>query len=300
MTEPAVLRIGELSRRTGVSEHVLRAWESRYGLLRPARSAGRYRLYTAADERRVRRMTELIAGGLSAAEAARAVLARDEAARADAARDAQSGGAPVTAEEIAADIAELRAALDVFDEPAAQAVLDRNLARLSIEVVLRELFLPYLSELGERWASGVVTISQEHFASNVLRARLATLAVGWGAGFGPRALLACPPGEQHDLPLLMFGIALHRLGWRITYLGGNTPLADLSSAVRATRPDLIVLAAVRRSRFADIADALRDLPGRRELALAGAGADAAIAARIGARLLSADPVSAATAVAAEH
>ena len=71
---PPVLRIGELSRRVGVSGHVLRAWESRYGLLQPVRSAGGYRLYAEADASRVRQMQDQLARGLSAAEAARAVL----------------------------------------------------------------------------------------------------------------------------------------------------------------------------------------------------------------------------------
>ena len=64
------MRIGELSRRTGVSPELLRAWEQRYDLLRPSRSPGGFRLYSADDEARVRRTTALIADGLSAAEAA--------------------------------------------------------------------------------------------------------------------------------------------------------------------------------------------------------------------------------------
>ena len=74
-----MLRIGELSRRVGVSDHVLRAWESRYGLLRPARSAGGFRLYSEADENRVRRMQAHLADGYSAAEAARAAVAEEQA-----------------------------------------------------------------------------------------------------------------------------------------------------------------------------------------------------------------------------
>src|ERR1700722_18366278 len=75
-----VLRMGELSRRAGVSDHVLRAWESRYGLLQPVRSAGGFRLYSEADARRARRMQAHLAHGLSAAEAARAVLGQDSRA----------------------------------------------------------------------------------------------------------------------------------------------------------------------------------------------------------------------------
>src|SRR5450755_3373789 len=81
-----VLRIGELSRRVGVSEHVLRAWESRYGLLQPGRSAGGFRLYSEADALRVRRMQTHLGRGLSAAEAAREVLGEDSGARGDSGR----------------------------------------------------------------------------------------------------------------------------------------------------------------------------------------------------------------------
>src|ERR1700739_1147212 len=115
-----VLRIGELSRRLGVSDHVLRAWESRYGLLQPVRSAGGFRLYSEADESRVRRMQAHLARGLSAAEAARAVLGEDNGGG----RGQAAGPHPAAraASELPGD---LRQALDAFDEPAAQAALDR-------------------------------------------------------------------------------------------------------------------------------------------------------------------------------
>ena len=139
--------------------------------------------------------------------------------------------------------AALRQALDAFDEPAAQAVLDRLLSDLSLTTVLRDVVLPYLAELGERWQHGTASIAQEHFASNIIRGRLAGLARGWGGGHGPRAVLACPPGEQHDMGLMIFGIVLNRSGWRIDYLGTSTPVEELERAVEATRPDLVVLAA---------------------------------------------------------
>jgi DNA-binding transcriptional MerR regulator len=286
--EFGAVRIGELSRRVDVSEHVLRAWETRYGLLRPTRSAGGYRLYSSSDERRVRRMKEFIASGVSAGEAARAVLAEQDP---DQTTDLPGDGG------VAPEAGALRDALDAFDEPAAQAILDRLLSRLSLPAVLRDVLLPYLAELGERWERGDVSVAQEHFASNLLRGRLAGLALGWGAGTGRRALLACPPGERHDLPLMIFGIALNRLGWRVTYLGSNTPLAELLDAVEATHPDIVVLAAVTSQRFEDVAAGLRKLSRRYPLALAGAGAHAAVARRVSARLLAGDPVSEAHTVA---
>jgi methanogenic corrinoid protein MtbC1 len=118
---------------------------------------------------------------------------------------------------------ELRAALDAFDEPRAQLILDRLLAVATVDTVLGEVILPYVRELGDRWASGEASIAQEHFASGVLRGRLLGLGRGWGQGIGPLALLACLPGEQHDLGLIAFGLALEARGWRIANLGSDTP-----------------------------------------------------------------------------
>jgi MerR family transcriptional regulator, light-induced transcriptional regulator len=284
----AVLRIGELSRRLGVSDHVLRAWERRYGLLRPARSPGGFRLYTEDDERRVRRMQAHLARGLSAAEAARATLGEDQAPVAgEDTKAVERRGSPIDAPGA------LARAMEEMDEPAAQAVLDRLLADFTVETVLRDVVLPYLRAVGEHWERGQASVAQEHFASNVLRGRLANLARGWGTGRGPRALLACPPGEEHDLPLLAFGIVLHRNGWRISYLGANTPLEDLVRTTAELQPDLVVLAAVTPERFDGMNGHLSRLARIAPLALAGAGATPALAQVVGAHLLDEGPVTAA-------
>jgi DNA-binding transcriptional MerR regulator len=283
-----VLRIGELSRRLGVSDHVLRAWESRYGLLRPVRSAGGFRLYSEADELRVRRMQAHLADGLSAAEAARAVLAQDGAPGADRGRATEPHRASSTLSELSGA---LRQALDAFDEPAAQAILDRLVSDVSPPAVLRDVVVPYLTELGERWEHGTASVAQEHFASNVIRGRLAGLARGWGSGHGPRAVLACPPGELHDLALMVFGIVLNRNGWSINYLGMSTPIEELTRTVDATRADLVVLAATMPEKLEPLAAKLAALARRAPLVLAGSGATPEIAGIVGARLLTDDPVT---------
>lgn len=283
-----VLRIGELSRRLGVSDHVLRAWESRYGLLQPVRSAGGFRLYSEADALRVRRMQAHLADGLSAAEAARAVLGEAAGTETDFGLTAQPNRAPSTARELSGA---LRQALDAFDEPAAQAILDRLIFDLSLTTVLRDVVVPYLTELGERWELGTASVAQEHFASNVIRGRLAGLARGWGSGHGPRAVLACPPGELHDLALMVFGIALNRAGWRIDYLGTSTPIEELTQTVGARRPDLVVLATTQPENLEPLVTQLAALARHAPLALAGPGATPETAAEVGARLLTGDPVT---------
>ena len=280
------LRIGELSRRLGISDHVLRAWESRYGLLQPMRSAGGFRLYSEADVLRVRRMQAHLARGLSAAEAAQAVLGEDGEAR----TEAGPGQVPAAAGELSGS---LRRALDTFDEPAAQAVLDRLMSDLSLTTVLREVVLPYLAELGRRWERGTASIAQEHFASNLIHGRLAGLARGWGTGCGPLAVLACAPGEFHDLALMIFGIVLNRRGWKIDYLGCNTPVEELARVGDVRQPGLVVVAASLPERLEPLAGQLAILAGRVPLVLAGPGATPQLAAAVPARLLTGDPVTAA-------
>jgi MerR family transcriptional regulator, light-induced transcriptional regulator len=296
-----LLRIGELSRRLGVTDHVLRAWESRYGLLQPVRSAGGFRLYSAADEGRIRQMQAYLAEGLSAAEAARSVLREDGSASADPAPADGAGlpgaglpGAGLAASTVSELATALRQALDVFDEPSAQAVFDRLVSDLSLTAVLRDVVLPYLAELGDRWERGTASVAQEHFASNIVRGRLAGLARGWGGGHGPRAVLACPPGEQHDMALMIFGIVLNRNGWSIDYFGTNTPVEELERAVDATHPDLVVLAATVPQALESLRPELAGLARHAPLALAGAGATAELASAVGARLMAGDLVTEAT------
>jgi MerR family transcriptional regulator, light-induced transcriptional regulator len=296
VSAPGYLRIGELARRTGTSPELLRAWERRYGLLRPTRSQGGFRLYTAADEERIRRMREYLARGVAAAEAARlAVNAEAPGPVADTTTPAVLAPETTAAapSPLQAAARELAGALDRFDEEQAHAVLDRLLAAYRIESILRDLLVPYLHDLGERWARGEVTVAQEHFASNLLRGRLLGLARGWGQGHGPTAVLACLPGEQHDLGLIAFGITLYRRGWRIIYLGPDTPIATIGQATERIAPDLVVLAGTAPKPFAANADAIADLARQTTVALGGAGATAELATRTGARLLHHDPVSAA-------
>ncbi|HSL64076.1 MAG TPA: cobalamin B12-binding domain-containing protein [Gaiellaceae bacterium] len=276
------LRIGEVARRSGVSPELLRAWERRYGLLRPARTAGGFRLYGEDDLRRVELMRDHLAQGVAAAQAARLALAEPDG--------------PRTATERRP--AALLARLEQFDEPGANEVLDRLLADVSLEAVLRDAVLPTLAALGERWERGELTIAQEHFASSLLRGRLLGLARGWGAGIGPRALLACAPGERHELPLIAFGLALRNRGWRITYLGADTPLATLAETAAELDPAVVVLSATLPWSLDAAEEGLATLARDRPLLLAGPGADVAVAARVGAELLRDGPVDAAARVAA--
>jgi MerR family transcriptional regulator, light-induced transcriptional regulator len=260
-----------------VSAAVLRAWERRYGLLRPVRSPGGFRLYTAEDAERVARMRRGLDRGLSAAEAARAAAA-----------DARPS------ERLLDDAAtRLLAAIHDYDEPAVHTVLDESFAAFSLEAVLRELILPTLALVGREWEQGMLGISQEHFASNLIRARLLAVARLWGRGSGPLALLACAPGEHHDMSLLAFGLILRSHGWQILFLGADTPIATISETAASRQPQLTVLASFDPARLEAEAPAIRRLARQVPLVLSGPGATEEICGKLRAQRLDGDLIAAA-------
>jgi DNA-binding transcriptional MerR regulator len=288
---PGYLRIGELTKRTGVSPELLRAWEQRYGLLQPTRTPGGFRLYSAADEARVQRMQSLVSGGLAAAQAAHLVLSGGEP------EPRTVPGSATTLEEAAGN---LGAALDRLDEQAANSALDRLFSAYTVETVLQEVVLPYLHRLGDRWEAGEVSVAQEHFASNLLRGRLLGLAQGWGQGQGPLAILACGPGEHHELGLLAFGVALRRRGWRITYLGTDSPISAVADIARSLAPAVVVLLSINPDNFLDHAREIKELANQVPVMIAGIGATPKVARHTQTHVLDQDPVSAAQTIDRDH
>jgi DNA-binding transcriptional MerR regulator len=274
-------RIGEFARRVGVTPELLRAWEQRYGLLQPERTPGGFRLYGEEDAERVARMRRALDEGLSAAEAARVAL-----------EPPSSPDRPIEDAR-----ARLMSAIEAYDEAAVQAALDDGLAAFGLETFVRDLILPTLSAVGLGWEQGRVEISQEHFASNLIRGRLLSLARLWGRGSGPLALLACAPGEHHDISLLAFGLILRSHGWRILFLGADTPLSTIQETARMTAPAVIVLVTFETSRVEAEGTVLRRLARSAPLFLSGPGASGELTGKLRVRRLDGDLIEAAHQVA---
>ena len=271
------LRIGEFSRRVGVSPELLRAWERRYELLHPIRTEGGFRLYTDDDAERVERMKRALGEGFSAAEAARRALTQERSVE-----RALDGAAE-----------RLVAAAHAYDEAIVHAILDEAFSGFSLETVLRDLVLPVLREIGAEWERGELEVGQEHFASNLVRGRLLALARLWGRGGGPLAILACVPGERHDMGLIAFGLVLRSHGWRILFLGADTPLATLRRAVETTDPRLVVVASMDSALLEAQSTELRRLGRSAPLVLSGAGASEKLCTRLRIDRLDGDLVAAA-------
>ena len=276
-------RIKEFAGIVGVPEATLRAWERRYELLQPERTSGGFRLYSRADERRIRSMQAHMARGIAAAEAAGLALS-------ESAVDVEPPQRP------AALVAALLESAEAFDATRFDVMLDAALA-LGHVVAIRDVVLPLLGEIGQRWERSQISVGHEHFASHLVERRLLGLAKGWEAGRGPLALLACPSGERHTLGLVCFGIVLAERGWRISYLGADTPVDQILDVSGSMSPNVVILCALDRQHLTNSVAAITELATRRHTILAGDGADADLAKLFGAHLADGDPVTAAQALA---
>ena len=222
--------IRAVSSLTGVHPVTLRAWERRYGLLKPVRTPKGHRLYTSEHVDLIQRVLAMTGRGIPIGRVS-------EALRAEAAGAAKPAAGPWRGY-----LRRMSEAIADFDEQALEAVYEEALALHRIEVVTRELLMPLLRALGERWAKVAGGVAEEHFFSSYLRNKLGARFHHRAArGEGPRLLAACAPGEHHEIGLLLFALGAHESGLRVVLLGGDMPLAEIGIAARRARCDAIVV-----------------------------------------------------------
>ena len=188
-------------------------------------------------------------------------------------------------------VGRLQAALDGYDEAEAALVVDEVLDRFALDDSIATVLMPFLVRVGDRWESGELSVTQEHFASHIVRTRLSAIGAGMAAEPGrPTVVVACPPGERHDIAPLAFSILLRREGWRVRFLGADTPMTDLAFACRRIEPDLVVVATSRSTALLGAAQDLRKIAARHSVAIAGGGASRELAQELGVVWLQGDVI----------
>jgi MerR family transcriptional regulator, light-induced transcriptional regulator len=265
--------IKQASIRSGVSVPLIRAWERRYGVVDPTRTASGYRMYDEAAIAVLVRVRELTEHGWNASEASRAILA---------------GEVPVTPLAPARPQAQLSGsrqvdligrfldAATVMDIAETGATLDELFAQGSYESVVDDLLMPALASLGAAWAEGRLDVAAEHAASAAIQRRLSALYEAAAVMSDPGVVVGLPPGGRHELGALAFAVALRRLGLGVLYLGADVPVASWLHVVVQNRPRLVVLAVVlegEQPAALAVAEALREIPSSPVLAVGGRNAD---------------------------
>ncbi len=282
-TETGGLSIGALSRATGIPVQTLRTWERRYGAPVPERKPSGHRLYPVTEVERLRAVSALLAAGHRAAD----VLPRTASERAGllAAAGGESPAAPAlrvgTAGE-APDFGPVLQAVRRFERAPIVTWLHAQWSRLGPLLFLQDVAGPFLRRIGEAWSDGEIEIRHEHFATACLTDVLREVREPFDRqAVGPRVIAALLSGDRHEGGLLMVSVLLAVRGFRVVYLGVDTPAAEVIGAAKEANVTAVAVsvspsvpaAAARRGVLA-----LRHaLPRRVALWLGGSGSPDAVA-----------------------
>jgi methanogenic corrinoid protein MtbC1 len=265
----SALNIAALARRTGVQPDTLRKWEHRYGVISPERTAGGQRRYSEHDVARVEWLKARLTEGYRIGEAAQLLGSND------------IGSAPRTREELAEA---LYAAVVAGDPRTLELLVEHALAVHDIDSALTGVIAPVLERVGRGWAEGEITVAQEHMLSGVVRAHLERRLADSRGTIRGVAVLACAPGERHELGLLMLAILMRADGWQVAYLGADTPIPEATRAATDLDAALLCLSVTMADTLETVSDGFGSapLPVGTRLVIGGHAATPKLARSLGA------------------
>ena len=266
------LNIAALARRTGVQPDTLRKWEHRYGVIRPRRTPGGQRRYSDSDVARVEWLKARLAEGYRIGEAAELLGSID------------LDLAPQSTEQLREA---LFARVAASEAAGIEQVLAQTFGMVSVEDALTEVIVPVLQRVGTAWAEGELSVAQEHLASSVIRAHLERLLADTRGALRGVAVLACAPGEQHELGLLMLAILLRADGWQVAYLGADTPVSEAVRLAEQLEATYLCLSATMADKLAGLVEGVAGTTLRETttLVVGGRALDERVAAQLGARFI---------------
>ena len=238
-----------VSIRTGLSPHVIRAWERRYRAIVPQRTGTNRRLYSDEEIHRLRLLrTATLAGhgigriaGLPDEDLERLVAEDQANAPASPVRRTETA-APQSSQAVLETCIE---AVSVLDSKRLEEILSRAMVHFSRPVVVEEIILPLMTEIGENWQQGSMKIVHEHAASAVVRNVFGVLATSYGSGpSDPCVVVATPAGQNHEFGALAVAATANAMGWRSVYLGPNLPAEEIAAAAEACGAQAVALSIV--------------------------------------------------------
>lgn len=269
-----VFNVKAIAHQTGVAAATLRAWERRYGVPTPPRTDSGYRLYSARDVAMVRWLKSQIENGMSISQAVqllKAVESQSPNGNQAIPKNIQSA-LPSSFQRLHDDIV---IAAPEFDENRIERALNEAFSLFPVEDVCLKIIQPVLITLGDRWHTGEINVSVEHFTTNIMRRKLLSLmALSPAPTREARIVSACAPGEFHELGILILSLFLRRTGFDLIYLGQSISTLRLEEMLAKTQPDLLLLSAsglVAAANLLDVAEVTQAHHGRQRWVLAFGG-----------------------------
>lgn len=235
--------IRTVSAITGVNAVTLRAWERRYGLVKPQRTPKGHRLYTEADIERIHRILELLRQGIPIGQTRRLIDSASNATSAPGRHRDRSREPWEQFRERALSGARGLEAATLED------VLCEALSLFPVDAVTQRLLQPMLADLRASSLESERDALALHFLNAFLRNEFgARLHHQRMPGRGPRLLLAGLPGDPVDAELLMFTVTAASHGYKAVLLGPELPPALLASAALQVQPRATIVFGDRRCR----------------------------------------------------
>jgi DNA-binding transcriptional MerR regulator len=215
-----IFTISDIENLTGIKAHTLRIWEQRYDFFQPKRKDSKHRIYDNEDLKRLLRVAYLYHQGWKISKIA--TLSDEDIIQIV----TQSPAGP---SDYASHITQLLNAMLGFNEYAFKQALNEVIEKVGFENTLIHVCYPYLTRIGNLWATNHALPAQEHFSSYLIQNRVIVETERLGVNEqSPEIILLCPQGEFHELSLLFIQYMLRKNGWSTLYLGTNVTLTELA------------------------------------------------------------------------
>jgi DNA-binding transcriptional MerR regulator/methylmalonyl-CoA mutase cobalamin-binding subunit len=235
-----------VARRTGLSAHVIRIWEKRYGAVAPERTGTNRRLYSDEQIERLSLLRDVTQNGHSIGHVAKLPTEKLlELAKQSHGTNGHASRVLAAPPNAPSFLDECVAAIKSLDARALDQTLKRAATELGAQGLLQRLVAPLVQTLGDLWRDGIITAAHEHFATAVIRTFLGHATRPFaGTDSAPVIVVATPAGQIHELGALLVGAAAANLGWHVTYLGASLPAAEIAGAARQNRARAVALSLV--------------------------------------------------------
>jgi methanogenic corrinoid protein MtbC1 len=237
--------IGKAAQLAGLTTFLIRAWENRYGVVKPRRNDGGQRRYSDTDVERLRSLSRLVQNGHRIGDVASlddkhlAALLAEEA--------------PIRSDYV--DMA--YGAMEAFDAPGLQSILQSAVVELGSVTVSDRVIFPFMEEVGRSWHESKVRVMHEHLASSVVHSLMTRLLADiTPAADAPWAVVATPPGQQHNIGAACCAVAAADAGWRVKYLGTHVPAEEMLAAVDNADAAVLMLSIVFPAKASAVKEAL--------------------------------------------
>ncbi|WP_110112997.1 B12-binding domain-containing protein [Bacillus sp. CGMCC 1.16541] len=226
--------IKAISNMVDIQPGTLRAWERRYHILNPVRNESGHRLYTDEDFKKLKWLTEKVNSGFTISQAVSLLETESTSVEED-----ENHGTVDSPQKIKEEL--LRALLS-FEESKAQDLISHAFSLYAVEKVIMDILGSALVQIGDMWEKGQITSAHEHYASQLLKARISMIFYSLpSSGLLPKTIAVCGPGETHEVGLLIFTFFLRRKGFEVIYLGSSIEEKDLPLIVKEVNPTFLFM-----------------------------------------------------------